>query len=159
MLLEISREVTPERMKRQSQKKQNKTKQHPAVHVTGDGSKSNVIKSNIVQEPGILDPWIKANSVQFSHSVVSDSLRPMNHSTPGLPVHHQFPEFSKTHIIWVGDVINHLVLCNPLLLLPSILPRIRVFSYESVLHIRWPKYWRFSFSHQSFQWIFRTDFL
>ena len=41
---------------------------------------------------------------------------------------------------------NHLILCHPLLLLPSILPSIRVFSKESVLHIRWPKYWSFSFS-------------
>ena len=41
---------------------------------------------------------------------------------------------------------SHLILCRPLLLLPSIFPRMRVFSYESVLHIRWPKYWSFSFS-------------
>ena len=82
----------------------------------------------------------------------------MDCRTPGFPDHHQLPELAQTQVHRVGDVINHLVLCNPLLLLPSILPRIRVFSYESVLHIRWPKYWRFSFSHQSFQWIFRIDF-
>ena len=51
---------------------------------------------------------------------------------------------------------NHLILCHLLLLLPSIFPSIGVFSNESVLHIRWPKYQSFSFS---FQWIFRTDFL
>ena len=51
---------------------------------------------------------------------------------------------------------NHLILCRPLLLLPSIFPSIRVFSNESVLCIRWPK---FQLQHQSFQWIFRTDFL
>ena len=51
---------------------------------------------------------------------------------------------------------NHLILCCSLLLLPSIFPSIRVFSNESVLHIKWPKYWSFSFS---IQWIFRTDFL
>ena len=50
---------------------------------------------------------------------------------------------------------NHLILCRPLLLLPSIFPSIRVFSDESVLRIRWPKYWSFSFQHQSFQW--RSD--
>ena len=54
---------------------------------------------------------------------------------------------------------NHLILCCPLLLLPSIFPSIRVFSNESVLCIRWPKYWSFQLQHQSFQWIFRTDFL
>ena len=53
---------------------------------------------------------------------------------------------------------NHLILCHHLLLLPSIFPSIRVFSNESVFHIRWPKYWSFSFKQQSFQWIFRTDF-
>ena len=54
---------------------------------------------------------------------------------------------------------NHLILCCPLLLLPSIFPSIRVFSKESVLNIRWPKYQSFSFTHPSFQWIFRIDFL
>ena len=65
----------------------------------------------------------------------------MNCSTPGLPVHHQLPEFTQTVMS-----SNHLILCRPLLLLPSIFPTIRVFSNESVLHIRWPKYWSFSFS-------------
>ena len=54
---------------------------------------------------------------------------------------------------------NHLTLCCPLLLLPSIFPSIRIFSNESALRIRWPKYWSFSLKHQSFQWIFRVDFL
>ena len=54
---------------------------------------------------------------------------------------------------------SHLILCHPLLLLPSIFPNIRVFSNESALCIRWPKYWSFQLQHQSFQWIFRTDFL
>ena len=69
----------------------------------------------------------------------------MNCSTPGLPVHHQLPEFTQTHVHRVGDAI-HLILCRPLLLPPSIFPSIRVFSNESALHIRWPKYWSFSFS-------------
>ena len=54
---------------------------------------------------------------------------------------------------------NHLILCHPLLLLPSIFPSIRVFSGESVLHIKWPKCWSFHLQHQSFQWAFRSDFL
>ena len=47
---------------------------------------------------------------------------PMNHSTPGLPVHHQLPESTQTHIHRVGDASSHLILCHPLLLLPQILP-------------------------------------
>ena len=70
---------------------------------------------------------------------------PTDCSTPGLPVHHQFLEFTQTHVPWVGDAI-HLILCRPLLLQPSIFPSIRVFANESVLHIRWPKYWSFSFN-------------
>ena len=53
---------------------------------------------------------------------------------------------------------NHLIICRPLLL-PSIFPSIRVFSNDSVLHIRWPKYWEFQLQHQSFQWTPRTDLL
>ena len=70
----------------------------------------------------------------------------MNCSTPGLPVHHQLPEFTQTHGHRVSDPSSHLILCRPLLLLPSIFPNIRVFSNESALHIRWPKYWSFSFN-------------
>ena len=77
---------------------------------------------------------------------------PMNHSTPGLPVHHQLPEFTQTHAHQVSDAIQpshplaHPPLCRPLLLLPPIPPSIKVFSYESTLHMRWPKHWNFSFS-------------
>ena len=71
----------------------------------------------------------------------------MDCSTPGFPVHHQLSELAQTPIS-IESVMpsNHLILCHPLLLLPSIFPRIRVFSNESVLSIRWPKYWSFSFS-------------
>ena len=70
----------------------------------------------------------------------------MNCSTPGLPVHHQFPEFTQLiSIEWVMPS-SHLILCRTLLLLPTIFPSIRVFSKESALHIRWPKYWSFSFN-------------
>ena len=71
---------------------------------------------------------------------------PMNHSTPGLPVHHQLPEFTQTHVHRVSDAIQPSHPLSPLLLLPPIPPSIRVFSTESTLHIRWPKYWSFSFS-------------
>ena len=90
-------------------------------------------------------------SVQFS-SVPQLCLTlydPRDCSTPGLPVHHQAPEFTQTHVHWVADAIqpsSHLILCRLHLLLPSIFPSIRVFSSESVLRIRWPKYWSFNFS-------------
>ena len=71
---------------------------------------------------------------------------PMNCSTPGFPVHHQLPEFAQTHVHESVMPSNHLVLSRPLLLLPSIFPSIRIFSNESPLCIRWPKYWSFSFS-------------
>ena len=64
---------------------------------------------------------------------------------PGFPVHHQLPEFAQTHVHRVGDAIQLSSSC-PFLLLPSIFPSIRVFSSESILHIRWSKNWSFSFS-------------
>ena len=69
----------------------------------------------------------------------------MTHSTPALPVHHQLPEFTQTHVPPVGDTISHLILCRPLLLLTPVPPSIRVFSSELTLCMRWPKYWSFSF--------------
>ena len=74
---------------------------------------------------------------------------PMDCRTPGLPVHHQLLEFTQTHVHRVGDPSNHLILCHPLLLLPSIFPSIRVFSNELALPIKWLKYWSFSFSISS----------
>ena len=71
---------------------------------------------------------------------------PMDCSMPGFSIHHQFLEFTQTHVIESVMPSNHLSLCHPLLLPSSILPSIRVFSPESILHIRWPKYWSFSFS-------------
>ena len=71
---------------------------------------------------------------------------PMKRSVPGLPVHHQLPETTQPTSIESVMPSNHLILCCPLLLPPSIFPSIRVFSDESVLCIRWPKYWSFSFS-------------
>ena len=86
-------------------------------------------------------------SHQFS-SVTQSCLTlcdPMDCSTPGLPVHHQLPEFTQTDVHWVGDAIQpYFILCRPLFLQPSIFPNIRGFSNESVCW--WPKYWSFSFS-------------
>ena len=70
---------------------------------------------------------------------------PMNRSTPGLPVHHNSqspPKSTSTESVMPS---NHFILCRPLLLMPSIFPSIRVFSNESALRMRWPKYWSFSF--------------
>ena len=88
------------------------------------------------------------HSVQFSlvAQLCSTLCNPMDCSTPGLPVHHQLPEFTQTHVHWVGDAIQP---AHPLSS-PSppafIFSSIRLFSNESVLHSRWPKYWSFSFS-------------
>ena len=88
---------------------------------------------------------------------------PMNRSTPGLPVHHQLPEFTQTHVHQVGDAIqpSH-PLSSPFSPVPNT-PSIRVFSSESTLRMRWPLYWSFSFSiipskeHPGL--IFRMDWL
>ena len=86
------------------------------------------------------------SSVQFSHSVISDSSQHHHSSTPGFPVHHQLREFTETHVYWVSDAIqsSHPVLSpSP----PTFnISSIRVFSNESVLRMRWPEYWSFSFN-------------
>ena len=95
--------------------------------------------------PGALTTGWPGRSVQFTQSCPT-LCDPMDYSRPGLPVHHQLPEFSQTHIQlsqWRYPTISS---CHPLLLPPSIFPNIRVFSNESVLHIRWTKYWSLSFN-------------
>ena len=91
----------------------------------------------------ILCPFQSVSSVIQSCLTLCD---PMNCSTPGLPVHHQLPEPTQTHVHWVGDAIQPSHPLCPLLLLPSIFPSIRVFSNESALSMRWPKHWSFSFN-------------
>ena len=100
--------------------------------------------------------------VQFSQSCLT-LCNPMDCSTQGFPVHHQLPEIAQNHVHPVDNVIQP---SHPLcpLLLPSIFPSIRVFSNESVLHIRWPKYWSLIFSispsnEYSGLISFRTDWL
>ena len=88
-------------------------------------------------------------SYQFSSVQSLSRVRlcnPMNCSMPGLPVHHQLLEFTQTQYIESVMPSSLLILCRPLLLLPPIPPSIIVFSNESTLRIRWPKYWSFSFS-------------
>ena len=90
--------------------------------------------------------WVYLGSVQFSRSVVSNSLQPhrLQHARPPCPS--PTPSLLKLMSIELVIPSNHLILCHPLLLLPSIFLSIRVFSNDSVLQIRWPKYWSFSFS-------------
>ena len=71
---------------------------------------------------------------------------PMDCSTPGFPVHHQHLELARLMSIKLVMSLKHLILCHPFLLLPSIFPSISIFSNKSVLCIRWPKYWSFSFN-------------
>ena len=105
-------------------------------------------------------------SVQF-HSVTQSYLTlcdPMDCSTAGFPVHHQLPKLAQTHVNWVGDASQPHHLYRLLLLLPSIFPSIKLFSNESVPHIRWIKYWSFSFSispSNEYSWLisFRIDWL
>ena len=92
--------------------------------------------------------WINMDSVQLSSVAQScpTLFDPMNLSTPGLPVHHQLPEFTQTHVHRVSDAIqpSH-PLSSPSPPAP-VPPSVRVFSNESTLRMKWPKYWSFSFS-------------
>ena len=117
----------------------------------------------------LLSRWFSNNCVtgkSFSSVQLLSHVRlfeiPMDHSMPGLPVNHQLLQPTQTHVHHVGDAINHLILCHPLPFPPSILPSNRVFSNESVLHIRWPTCWSFSISpssEYSGPISFRTDWL
>ena len=88
------------------------------------------------------------SSVQFSSvaQLCPTLCDPMNRSTPGLPVHHQLPEFTQTHVHQVSDAIQPSHPLSSRFLLPPIPPSIRDFSNESTLDTRWPKYWSFRFS-------------
>ena len=112
----------------------------------------------MIQAPCHSQTPVQFSSVTRSCPTLCD---PMDYRTPSFPVHHQLPELAQTHVQHsrlpcpspspgvrsnsIESVMpsNHLILCHPLLLLPSVFPNIRVFSNESVLHIRWPKYWSF----------------
>ena len=100
--------------------------------------------------------WYLDHSVQFSLlqslSHVWLFATPMNHSMPGFPVHHKLPELTQTHAHRVGDAIQPSHPLSSPSPPPPIPPSIRVFSNESTLHIRWPKYWSFSFQWTPSGW-------
>ena len=105
-------------------------------------TKFSVFNREIMQRLFCFSLFNQWHSVQFS-SVTQLYLtlcNPMDYSIPGLPVHHQLPDLPKLISIEFVMPSNHLIFCHPLLLLPSVFPSIRVFSNESALHIRWPKY-------------------
>ena len=102
----------------------------------------------------------KSGSVQFSSVDQScpTPCDPMDCSTPGLPVHHQLPEFTQTHVHWIGDAIQQ---SHPLLSASSVFNLLQhqgLFQWVSSLH-QVAKILEFQLQHQSFQWLFRTDFL
>ena len=92
----------------------------------------------------MLRPELCITQLQFTQSCLT-LCNPISCIMPGFPAHHQLPEFAETHVHRVCEAIKHLIFCRPLLLLPSIFASIKV-SDESILHIRWPEYWSFSFS-------------
>ena len=94
----------------------------------------------------LMSPPYAFYTVQFSHSVMCNSLDPMDCSTPGIPVHHQLPESTQTHVNWVSDVIqpSH-PLSSPSLSAFNLSQDQGLFKWVT-LCIRWPKYWSFSFS-------------
>ena len=98
--------------------------------ITADGNCSHEIKRRL-----LLGRKAMTNLVQFSSSVMSDIFQPHGLQLQGFWVHHQLPKLTQTHVHQISDAIHHLILCLPLLLLPSIFPSIRVFSNESVLYI------------------------
>jgi len=97
-----------------------------------------------------LQDTVLSTCFQFSLSSVTQLCltlcNPMDYSMPGFPVHHQLLELAQTHIHQVSDAFQPSHPVSSLLLLPSMFPSIWVFSSVSVLHVRWPKYWSFSFS-------------
>ena len=107
-----------------------------------------------------LESILNKGAIQFSSvaQLCPTLCDPMDCSTPGLPVHHQLPEFIQTHVCWVGHAIQLFHPLSSLLLLPSTFPSIRVFSNVSSSHPV-AEVLQFQLQHQSFQWIFRVDFL
>ena len=104
------------------------------------------ISSLISSQCGLI--WLTILSVQFSSvaQLCPTLCNPMDCSTPDFPVHHQLPEVAQTHVHWVSDAIQPSHPLSSPSPPPSIFPSIRVFSNESALRIRWPKYWSFSFN-------------
>ena len=130
-----------------SQANQNKTKAH-----SSGGPKYDILHPSSWGFTLLIlwDRWLQQSDFSQSVSSVAQSCPtlcdPMNHSRPGLPAITNSQSLPKLMSIKSVMPFNHLILCHPLLLLPSIFPNIRVFSAESALCIRWPKYWSFSFN-------------
>ena len=96
------------------------------------------------------------SSVAQSCPILCD---PMHCSKPGLPVHHQLPEFTQIHVHWVGDAIQHLILCRPLSSHLQSFPASVSFQMSQLFASDKAKVLELQLQHQSFQWIFRADFL
>ena len=107
----------------------------------------------------ICEILLSFSSVQFSHAVMSNSVTPMNRSTPGLPVHQQLPESTQTHLHWVGDAIqpSH-PLSSPSPPALNLSQHQGLFQLVSSSH-QVAKVLELQLQHQSFQWIVRFDFL
>ena len=118
---------------------QNWSRKHLMKHISQDSP---------VRPVGSLSSNLWWWSVQFSSAVqlCLTLWDPMNHSTPGLLVHQKLPEFTQTHVHWVGDVVQPSHSLSSPSPPTSIFPIIRVFSNKSALRIRWPKCWSFSFN-------------
>ena len=131
-----------EKQTKKSYKINHKTEFKTLISTWG-GSESHWVLSDSLQPHGLY----QFSSVQFSSVDQSCPTLwdPMNCSTPGPPVHHQLPSWLTPLSIELVMPSNHIILCRPLLLPPTP-PSIRVFSNESTLCMRWPKYWSFSFS-------------
>ena len=111
---------------------------------TNESPHNSAIEKNSVS---LISHECLSNTVQFSHSVLSNSLRP--HESQGSLSITSAQSLLKLTSIKLVMPSSHLILCHPLLLLPPIPPSIRIFSSESTLHMRWPKYWSFTFSISS----------
>ena len=130
-------------------------RQGPKISISKQLPDSQIRSTLLVKEPQFENhcTWVQVpiTSVQFTSVAQScpTLCDPMNRSTPGLPVHHQLPEFTQTHVHRGSDAIQPSHLLSSPLLLPPIPPSIRVFSSESTLWMMWPKYWSFSFQRIS----------
>ena len=136
-----------------NQKNHSKWREGGTMFIVGKGSGKRGRNPRKTQQWTLEHEDVKLNSISsLRYCVVVQCLScvrlcdAMDCSTPGSPILHCLPEFAQIHAHRVGDAIYHLILCQPLLLYPSVFPTIGVFSNESALSIRWPKYWSFSFS-------------
>ena len=120
--------------------------QHPGLTLGSQSAMEYDPRDIVTRLPAFLWTRVRFSSVQFSRSVMSDFATPWTAARQAsLSITNSWSLLKLVSIELVMTP-NHLILCHPLLLLPSIFPSTRVFSSESLLHIRWPKYWSFSFS-------------